>query len=85
MKNQIQINLPDVFITITKLDREYEFKWTDGVANEWVEHYPLLSLAFVRLGALVSCAEHDWNKGFATDNNDFVLNASLFLEKELVG
>lgn len=83
MKNQIEIELADAYVRITKLDKEYELYWTDGVAGEWVEHYPLLSLAFVRLGALASCAEHDWDKGFASDNKEFVSKASLFLEKEV--
>jgi hypothetical protein len=83
MKNVIQIQMAGTLVNITKIDREYELRWSDGVANEWVEKYPLLSLAFVRVGALIHCAEQDWEVGFNNSNNDFVLNASLFLESEV--
>lgn len=82
MKNVIKVMVQDVPVTITKRERDYELSWTDGVANDWQEYYPLLSLALARFATLVACAEADWNKGFVTSNNDFVLNASLFLESE---
>lgn len=82
MKNVIQVMVADVPVTITKREREYELSWTDGVANDWKETYPLLSLALARFATLVACAENDWQKGFVSDNNEFVLNASLFLESE---
>ena len=82
MKNVIQVEVNGAYITITKRESDYELSWTDGVANDWQEYYPLLSLALTRFATLVACAEADWNKGFINDNNDFVLNASLFLESE---
>jgi len=82
MKNVIQVMVADVPVTITKGEREYTLHWTDGVANDWTESYPLLSLALARFATLVACAENDWQKGFVSSNNDFVLNASLFLESE---
>jgi hypothetical protein len=82
VKNVIQVEVDGAYITITKRESDYELSWTDGVANEWVEFYPLLSLALARFATLVACAESDWGKTFVNDNNDFVLNASLFLESE---
>ena len=84
MKNVIKVMVQDVPVTITKREseRDYELSWTDGVANDWQEYYPLLSLALARFATLVACAENDWQKGFVSSNNDFVLNASLFLESE---
>ena len=84
MKNVIQVIVADVPVTITKRERDYELSWTDGIANEWQEYYPLLSLALARFATLVACAENDWQKSFKSDNNEFVLNASLFLEGEAV-
>lgn len=80
--NKIQIAIDKVIVTIDKYGREYTLTWTDGVANEWVEYYPLLSLAFARLATLTACAENDWQKYFVSDNNEFVSKASLFLESE---
>ena len=82
MKNVIQVMVADVPVTITKRERDYELSWTDGVANDWQEYYPLLSLALARFATLVACAENDWQKGFVSDNNKFVRNASEFLESE---
>lgn len=82
MKNVIQVMVADVPVTITKRESDYELSWTDGIANDWQEYYPLLSLALARFATLVACAENDWQKGFVSSNNDFVLNASLFLESE---
>lgn len=33
--------------------------WTDGVANEWAEHYPDVPTAILRLAALIRCVEED--------------------------
>jgi len=82
MKNVIEIVVADVPVKITKRQFDYELSWTDGIANNWQEYYPLLSLALARFATLVACAENDWQKGFVSSNNDFVLNASLFLESE---
>lgn len=79
--NKIQIAIDKAVITIDKYGREYTFTWTDGI-NEWVEYYPLLSLAFARMATLTACAENDWDKMFVSDNNEFVAKASLFLESE---
>ena len=82
MKNVIQVMVADVPVTITKREFDYELSWTDGIANDWQEYYPLLSLALARFATLVACAENDWQKGFVSGNNEFVRNASQFLESE---
>lgn len=72
----------DSGITVSQLDEDYfakyEVRWTDFVANEWVEVYPELSDALARVSALVKCGESDWNKGFIHNSKDFQFQAELF-------
>lgn len=75
----------DSGITVSQLDEDYfakyEVRWTDFIANEWVEVYHDLSDALARVSALVKCGESDWSKGFAQDNKGFVGQAELFFSK----
>lgn len=72
-------------ITVSQLDEDYfakyEVRWTDYIANEWVEVYHDLSDALARVSALVKCGESDWSRGFAQNVNDFVGQAELFFAK----
>ena len=45
--------------------------WTDGMFNQWCEHYPTLALAFARFSILLQCAESSWRKFFADDPETF--------------
>lgn len=54
--------------------------WTDFVANEWLEHYPTVSLAIARLALLQACYESAWEKGFTQNPKEFVNEYSKFAE-----
>lgn len=56
----------------------------DYVANEWVEVYPSLSLALLRVAVLVKCGEHDFEKLFAKDPDTFARSGVLFLNGEVI-
>lgn len=56
----------------------------DYVANEWVEVYPSLSLALLRVAVLVKCGEHDFEKLFAKDADTFARSGVLFLNGEVI-
>lgn len=72
-------------ITVSQLNEDYfakyEVRWTDFVANEWIEVYLELSDALARVSALVKCGESDWSKGFVHNNKDFHLQADEFFAK----
>jgi hypothetical protein len=36
--------------------------WSDGVANDWTEHYTELSHALLHVASLVYCGEHDYRR-----------------------
>jgi hypothetical protein len=75
----------DSGITVSQLDEDYfakyEVRWTDFIANEWVETYHELSEALARVSALVKCGEGDWQRGFLQQQNDFVAQAHDFFGK----
>jgi hypothetical protein len=54
--------------------------WTDFVANEWLEHYPTVSLAIARLALLQACGESAWEKGFKHTPTEFVQQYGKFAE-----
>ena len=54
--------------------------WTDFVANEWLEHYPTVSLAIARLALLQACGESAWEKGFTHTPKEFVQQYEKFTE-----
>ena len=54
--------------------------WTDFVANEWLEHYPTVSLAIARLALLQACGESAWVKGFTQTPKEFVQQYEKFTE-----
>jgi len=45
--------------------------WSDGVANQWCEHYPTLPHAFGRFAILMECGETGWKKGFEHQPSEF--------------
>lgn len=57
--------------------------WNDGFLNEWLEEYPTLSLALVRLAALARCAENDFHSSFTGDRDAFIHRANWFLDQEV--
>jgi hypothetical protein len=59
-------------------EKGYRLSWDDGVANEWVETYPALSLAMARVAALVACLEES-HRTFTHDELEFVSVADAFL------
>jgi len=61
---------------------EYVLWWTDGVANDWEESYPALSLALARLAVLMRCGESDWERGFAESAFAFPTVAAEWLEQQ---
>ena len=66
-------------ITLSRSSDGFVLRWSDFVANEWEENYGSLSVALVRVAALVRCGESDWAKGFMSDAQAFEVSAGLFL------
>ncbi len=56
----------------------------DYVANEWVEIYPTLSLALLRVAVLVKCGEHDFEKLFTNTPDVFARVGDVFLNGEVI-
>jgi hypothetical protein len=56
--------------------------WSDGVANDWTEFYPTLSLALARTALLVHLSEHDFEQMFTSDADEFAGHATEFLKGE---
>lgn len=59
--------------------------WTDNVANVWIEHYPTLHEAMMRLAVLQACAECDWQMGFTHTPKGFVRTTDEFVNRALAG
>lgn len=60
---------------------KYQVRWTDFVANDWVETYHDLSDALARVSALVKCGESDWGRGFSVGSEDFHKYSHEFFNK----
>jgi hypothetical protein len=56
----------------------FAVRWSDLVANEWVERFETLAVAFARVSALVHCGANGWQRGFTTDANAFQIAAESF-------
>lgn len=54
----------DTHLCVGSWSDGYSLWWTDYVANDWIEWYPVLSVALARAAALMHCGEHDWAIGF---------------------
>ena len=65
-------------VTATDVHVVYEVRWTDFLANEWVENFYALSYAIARVSALVNCEEYKWRKGFAQGLIGFVNEVDVF-------
>lgn len=77
--------IPGIEIDVTRLDTgEYQIRWNDFVANEWVETFPSQSVALIRLASLARCAESDWDEGFVLDEEEHSI-ASEEILNSLVG
>lgn len=78
----INIDRKDYVATIKFVDEKYRLWWTDGVVNEWTEHYDSLALALLRVAVLDRCVESDLSFGQATPDEfadvakEFLLKAS---------
>lgn len=57
--------------------------WTDFVANEWLEHYPTVSLAIARLALLQACGESAWDKAFKQTPKEFVQQYDKYQEEAI--
>ena len=62
----------------------YRLECDDLVANVWVETFPSLSTALIRMATLARCGETDWNQGFRYDVEDsqFLEPAEAFLDEQ---
>lgn len=58
-------------------------RWTDHVANEWIEHFPNVSLAIMRLATLQACGENSWEKGFVHTPKGFARVADEFVSNAI--
>lgn len=72
------------FSILQGADDSAYLRWDDGVANEWIEHYEKLSHAFARLAHLQSCAESNWEKGFASHPRYFAQQFEIFVNLERI-
>jgi hypothetical protein len=85
------INLSDLFdgsiyITATKKDDDtYRLYWHDGVAGEWEETYPTLSVALARAAVLAKCNETQWNEGFNELPEAFAVSGAAFVASQITG
>lgn len=62
----------DVNVRIHKnTDSTWTLSWDDGIANEWNETFPSLSIALARMAVLVHCGELDWEVGFSANPEKF--------------
>ena len=66
-------------ITLSRAGDGFVLRWSDFVANEWEENYGSLSVALVRVAALVRCGESGWAQGFVSDAQAFQVAAGWFL------
>ncbi len=58
--------------------------WSDGVANEWLEHFVCVSHAIARLAHLQSCAESAWEKNFNSHPRYFSQRFEQFINMERI-
>lgn len=50
-----------IVIDYDEQNNRYRLECDDLVANVWEEYFPTLSLALIRMGLLVRCAETNWD------------------------
>ena len=65
-------------ITVTEDGDGFAVRWSDLVANEWVERFETLATALARVSALVHCGANGWQRGFTTDAYAFQVAAESF-------
>ncbi|WP_333890827.1 hypothetical protein [Mycolicibacterium gadium] len=53
--------------------------WSDGVANDWTEHYTELSHALLLTASLVYCGEHQYERFYAHSAEEFPTAAAQLL------
>ena len=58
--------------------------WSDGVANDWLEHFERLSHAIARLAHLQSCAESAWEKNFISHPRYFANEFDKFINQDRI-
>lgn len=68
----------DITAWVREGEGTFLLHWTDGI-NEWVESFPTLSIAVLRLASLIACGENDWDKGFTDSPTQFIQKAGNFL------
>jgi hypothetical protein len=75
----------DPAVTITKTKDGFTLTCNDGVANEWKETFPSLSVALCRAAALAICQESDWSGLFTEDEAGFTFRAEPWLDSRVTG
>lgn len=66
-----------VTISYDDTNEQYRLECDDLVTNTWVETFPSLSTALLRLALVARCGESDWNLNFLNDHDsDSFLNQS---------
>lgn len=80
----MRVSFEDYTIVISQgADGSAFLWWTEGI-NEWLEHFEKLSHAIARLAHLQSCAESDWEKGFASHPRYFAQQFEIFINLERI-
>lgn len=78
-------DMGDVTAQISKgVDDSGFIRWTDHVANEWIEHFSSVSIALMRLAALQACGETCWETVFVHTPKGFERIADKFVN-EVIG
>jgi len=78
-----QMMFGDTYVKMGRHQDGYVLWWSDGVANDWTEFYPSLSLALARLATLAAAAESDWQAGFTSGPADFAREAKKLFNATL--
>jgi len=62
----------------------FSLTWDDGVANEWVEYYPTIATALMRLAVLSECQkEITYGTSFVNDEVAFCASVDGFLRENI--
>lgn len=73
-----------VTVSYDEKNDRYCLECDDLVANTWVEYFPSLSTALMRMASLARCGEEDWNRSFyyESDSEHFLYRAEEFLQEQ---
>lgn len=73
-----------VTIDYDEQNDRYRLQCDDLVANNWVEYFPTLSLALVRMALVVRCAEANWNLNlyYNADGDHYIDAVEQFITEQ---